>query len=79
MKSSTFSMFAIGFVLSAYAGMAALEQYNSRETQEQTDAKHWNAARAQCGNADWTMIAEGEKLTVTCERRKPLRIGKAKP
>lgn len=76
MKSSTFSLIAVAAILTAYFCAAALDHHDS---QDQVDARNFNRAREQCGNSDWTMIAEGEKLTITCIRRKPLNGGRVKP
>jgi hypothetical protein len=75
MKSSTFSLFAVGFILSSYIGMAALEQHDAkRQMVTEKDLAH-----IQCGNAHWTTKGEGDNLVITCVLRKPLRGGKAKP
>lgn len=76
MKSSTFSLLAIVLIPVAYFGMALLENKEEAETKFQ---RHVKAARNQCGNADWTMVEEGDKLTITCVRRKPLNGSKVKP
>lgn len=77
MKSSTFSLFAIGFVLAAYGGMAFLEAAD--ETRDQKLKRHAKMATAYCGNANWDIVAQGEKVSVTCYRRKPLNGSKVKP
>lgn len=79
MKSSTFSLAAIACVILAYMGAAALDNYDHRNEKALQEARDFHEARSQCGNSDWVMNWEGEKLTITCVRRKALNSSKVKP
>lgn len=76
MKSSTFTAVAFTSIIAAYALTSLLDTQADQKTR---DEKNFQIAREKCGNADWTMVDDGKKLQITCERRKPLRMGKGKP
>ena len=79
MKSSTFSLFAVGGILALYAGMAALDNSGQQLSDQERRDENARIAREFCGNANWDMVeADGKITSLRCIRRKPLNGAKVK-
>ena len=79
MKSSTFSIFAVGGILALYAGMAALDNFGQQLSDQERHEENVRIARETCGNANWNITEVDGKLTsLRCIRRKPLNGAKVK-